>query len=671
MDCKTTAACACSAPGGMDQRNTATRLVVASTTSHTLTAVRRAALATGAEVRHDGGLLEIRTPDRAALLRALDQALTKPEKAEARALDVDEGADTSLVAQALTATSIAVQCARLREQPLGAALRDSGRFSSVYQPIVDLGTGETVAFEALLRGTVDGKPVLPGPMFEAAEEAGWLHVLDRIGREHAIGGAGGWLGDAALFVNFNPTSIYRPEVCLATTELAIRRAGLRMDQLVFEIVESHHIDAMDHLLSVLDHYRSMGCRVAMDDMGSGYASLNSVALIQPEVVKLDKELVQGLPDRAAAAVIRSIVSLSHEIGATVIAECVETAEQVLAARDLGVDWAQGWYFARPSERPRQHPVAALPAGDVAAPAGTPWEHAPSGGQLDVLLRRAVAASRTGITIADARLADMPLVYVNDAFLTLSGRTREEVIGHNCRFLQDEETDADAIAAIRSAIRRSEPVQVRLRNIRGDGSAWWNELSITPVLGPDGSTTHFVGIQQDVTELVAAEAHVAYLATHDPLTGLANRGRLLAHLEGELTRAARTGDTVVLTYLDLDGFKAVNDSHGHAVGDELLAAVASRLAPLVRGDELLARMGGDEFVLVQTARPAAVPAAVARAAADVADAFAVPFEVRGLHLRVSASMGVATSTGTDPVASHLLDAADAAMYTTKVKGAVRS
>ena len=105
-------------------------------------------------------------------------------------------------------------------------------------------------------------------MFGAAEAAGRIHILDRIGREAALRGAAGWLGDRNLFINFIPTSIYRPEVCLRTTMRAAEAAGVPRNQIVFEVVESHAVEDASHLLSILDFYRASGCRVALDDVGA-------------------------------------------------------------------------------------------------------------------------------------------------------------------------------------------------------------------------------------------------------------------------------------------------------------------------------------------------------------------------------------------------------------------
>jgi PAS domain S-box-containing protein len=122
--------------------------------------------------------------------------------------------------------------------------------------------------------------------------------------------------------------------------------------------------------------------------------------------------------------------------------------------------------------------------------------------------RAMAASSCGITIADARLPDMPLIYVNDAFLRISGYERAEVLGRNCRFLQGDERDQPARHAIRRALEERQHCTVLLRNYRKDGSLFWNELFLSPIFDADGQLTHFVGIQTDVTDREIARQQVA-------------------------------------------------------------------------------------------------------------------------------------------------------------------
>jgi EAL domain-containing protein (putative c-di-GMP-specific phosphodiesterase class I) len=288
----------------------------------------------------------------------------------------------------MTAPSLATASARADHVELLPLFDDElRRFSAAYQPIVDLADGRVIGHEALLRATLPtGEAVSPGDLFRAAGEAGWTHVLDRIGRTTALRQAGPWLGDDLLFINFVPTSIYRPQVCLRTTEQAALEAGLRLDQLVFEVTEGEQVRDIEHLRNVFAYYRERGCRVALDDLGAGYSSLNMLVQLRPDVVKLDKDIVQALPDPASAAVVKAIVDITHAYGGTVLAECVETEEQADAARSLDVDLAQGWLFGRPELKVPPAEVVAVtgtrsvgPRGRAAAPRPRPDPSRPGGG----------------------------------------------------------------------------------------------------------------------------------------------------------------------------------------------------------------------------------------------------------------------------------------------------
>jgi len=277
------------------------RVLLSTRVSHTLAALRSVLAATGVPVLERApGLLEVRTPDPSAVLLAARGQLSAVEAAEVRAVVLQDEEGDDLLAAALAAPSLAQLGSRVEHADLLPLFADELRaFHSVYQPIVRLGPdpqGTVVGYEALLRASGPTGPVMPSALFGAAKQAGWLHVLDRVGRTTALRGAQGWLGDDLLFVNFLPTTIYRPQVCLATTEQAAATAGLRLDQLVFEVTESELVTDLDHLSDVFAYYRERGCQVALDDLGAGYSSLNMLVRLQPDVVKLDKDIVQRLPE---------------------------------------------------------------------------------------------------------------------------------------------------------------------------------------------------------------------------------------------------------------------------------------------------------------------------------------------------------------------------------------
>lgn len=332
----------------------------------------------------------------------------------------------------------------------------------------------------------------------------------------------------------------------------------------------------------------------------------------------------------------------------------------------------------------------------ATPPGTPARPTPppattrarssagaDGAAGDALLRSALAATTSGVTISDMRLPDQPLIYVNDAFETLAGLPREEVLGRNCRFLQSPDTDPAAVARIRAAIDRGEECRETVLNVRGpEREPWWNEIHLAPVLDSDGTVVQYIGVQHDVSARVAAERallqerdrnraflhRIEELAYTDPLTGLPNRRRLEEQVETALWNARTGSDTVALLFVDLNGFKAVNDELGHAAGDELLQGIARTLRARLRRSDLLARLGGDEFLVALTGLAPESAATEARRVADeLAAAVGVPVAVAGREVTVGASVGVAVHPADGEEFRALLHSADMDMYARKTAG----
>ena len=318
------------------------------------------------------------------------------------------------------------------------------------------------------------------------------------------------------------------------------------------------------------------------------------------------------------------------------------------------------------------PVAGLPARSVGEVRTTPAGEA--------LLHRALAATTSGVTIADMRRPDQPLVYVNRAFEHLSGFAAEDVLGRNCRFLQSVDTDPGVVDGIRSAIRAGEEFRATLLNHRGpDRTPWWNEIYLAPVMGADGEVLQYIGVQNDVTARVDAQRQleqerdraqtylerIERLAYTDPLTGLGNRRRLEERVEAALWEARLGGHALALLFCDLDGFKAVNDAHGHAIGDELLMVLARRLREQVRRTDLLARLGGDEFLIALPGLdPARAGEDARRVAEGVAEVLSQPVDIGSRRVSVGVSIGIGVHPGDGSTFGELLHQADQRMYVVK-------
>jgi diguanylate cyclase (GGDEF)-like protein/PAS domain S-box-containing protein len=687
--------CTCSSPQTASHSG---RLLLATQVDHTVTALRTMARRHGLALRPLApGLLALDTSEAEEFIALARAELSSVEAAEVRCvvLSTPDLPQVAMLTQALTAPTLAAAGARVQHADLLPLFADeANRFHAVYQPIVALPSRRPVGVEALLRATTPGGlPVTPDVLFPAAEAAGWTHLIDRVGRTTALRDAAGWLpADQLLFINFIPTSIYRPEVCLRTTEQAARRAGIGLGQVVFEVTEGHQVQDIDHLEAVFDYYRSHDCKVALDDLGAGYSSLNLLVRLRPDIVKLDKDLVQALPDATSVAVVTAIVEMVHSYGGQVLAECVETEEQAAVATDLGADLGQGWLFGRPERRTAttttgvaKTTVAAVPVEvevsaevDPSRPDGPVAVHTPRGLHLagagwdgmNGLLVRAVDGSVSGVVVVDVRAADHPMVYVNSAFERMTGYTSAEVLGRNCRLLQSEETEPAVVRALSMAIRRGEEHNCVLLNRRKDGTAWWNELHLSPVRNEHGRLTHYLGYQHDVTARVEAELALARQATRDSLTGLANRSHLLHQLQVALDSAEAGGHAVAVLFIDLDGFKVVNDTHGHAAGDSVLVQVADRLRAVLRDSDLICRNGGDEFVAVlRDLDPLDAVRIADRAARDVTASLQRPFVAGPGSMALGGSVGVAIYPQDGSTPDRLLAVADSDMYQAK-KTAVR-
>lgn len=285
-----------------------------------------------------------------------------------------------------------------------------------------------------------------------------------------------------------------------------------------------------------------------------------------------------------------------------------------------------------------------------------------------LLKRSIESTSNGICIADATKTDLPLIYVNPAFERITGYSAEESLGRNCRFLQgDVEDDANrpAVIEIRKGIAERRDISVVLRNFRKDGTPFWNDLFMAPIIDDQGTITHYIGVQNDISEKKSVENELAYNASHDVLTGLPNRTLLEDRLTQGCQFALRYGRHVALLFINLDGFKLINDSLGHRTGDKLLVQVAQRLKSLVRCGDTVARIGGDEFIVVLPDLSQKDDAIIV--VENILRDIATPYAIDDNPLHITASVGIATVDGDLENPMELLQQADLAMYRAKQLG----
>ncbi|MFM0020310.1 sensor domain-containing protein [Paraburkholderia azotifigens] len=289
-------------------------------------------------------------------------------------------------------------------------------------------------------------------------------------------------------------------------------------------------------------------------------------------------------------------------------------------------------------------------------------------RADLALRlqsRALDASVNAILITAPSKEGNLIEYVNPAFKRITGYDPQEVIGQDCRLLQRDDRDQEGIVGIRQALAANREVSAVLRNYRKDGALFWNQLYIAPVPDADGQTTHHIAVINDVTALIRYQEQLEYQANYDSLTRLPNRNLLRDRLQHALIVAQRHHKGVAVVFIDLDGFKNVNDSLGHSVGDRLLSVVADRLARCARASDTVARHGGDEFVIVMTdtVDEQSLIAWMERVRASISE----PVWLDGTELYVGCSMGASLFPQDGDDAETLMKKADLAMYRAKDMG----
>ncbi|WP_295400949.1 EAL domain-containing protein [uncultured Thiocystis sp.] len=272
-------------------------------------------------------------------------------------------------------------------------------------------------------------------------------------------------------------------------------------------------------------------------------------------------------------------------------------------------------------------------------------------------------AREGIVIATA---DGSIVEVNESFTHITGYGREEVLGRNPRLLKSGRHSREFYAALWRALIEKGHWSGELWNRRKNGEVFATMQTISAVHGARGDTQHYVALFSDITALKEHQRQLEHIAHYDALTTLPNRVLLADRLHQAMVQTPRRGQQVAVVYLDLDGFKAINDRHGHEAGDQLLIAVAARMKETLRQGDTLARLGGDEFVavLVDLTDSLSTESLLHRLLAAVAE----PVQVGKLTHRITVSLGVTFYPQVDEVdADQLLRQADQAMYQAKLAG----
>lgn len=280
-------------------------------------------------------------------------------------------------------------------------------------------------------------------------------------------------------------------------------------------------------------------------------------------------------------------------------------------------------------------------------------------QQNAWLAAALESAANAILITDDKGC---IVWLNHACTQLTGYSKDESIGQTPHLWSSGKQAPEFYQSLWETIHAGQPWQGELVERRQNGSLYVVNQVITPLLDDAGQITHYIAIQNDITARNHEEKKIHQLAYHDFLTGLPNRALFLDRLTHAMTAAHEQHKPLVLMFIDLNGFKKINDTLGHAVGDLLLVAVAERLRAAIRQTDTVARLGGDEFTILLTDVDG--PEVASALAEKLVSLISQPFMLEHKRVETSISIGISLYPHDAQSADDLLNKADIAMYQAK-------
>jgi diguanylate cyclase (GGDEF)-like protein/PAS domain S-box-containing protein len=280
-----------------------------------------------------------------------------------------------------------------------------------------------------------------------------------------------------------------------------------------------------------------------------------------------------------------------------------------------------------------------------------------------MLSAAVEHSPASIVITDARGS---IEYVNPAFCRLTGYSAEEALGQNPRILKAGDQPRELYKDLWDTLLRGDEWRGEFHNRRKDGSLFWETASISAIRNAKGAIKHFVAIKDDITERKEMRDQLQQMAQFDMLTGLPNRRMVLDRLAQMVSLAKRGNQRFALLFVDLDGFKRINDSYGHEAGDRVLKTVAARLSACIRSSDIVGRMGGDEFTVILSTLTNYEDAG--QVAEKILQTLRRPITLpSGVQDKIGSSIGISVFPEDAQDGDGLLATADDAMYEVKHAG----
>ncbi|WP_456324707.1 EAL domain-containing protein [Desulfonauticus submarinus] len=476
------------------------------------------------------------------------------------------------------------------------------QISILYQPIINLINGNILGWEALSRGPENNFFYSPLVLFNFAEEAGELFALEKVCRENAIRKIGPIKSGQKLFLNIHPHTLADPGFTPGKTHEILKASGLTPENIVFEITEKHSIKDFSLFYKTLNHYRSQGFQIAVDDAGAGYSGLWTIAELCPDYIKIDGDLVRNIDrDPIKRALMETMVTFADKVGSKIIAEGIESKNELNALRDMGAHFGQGYYLARPQYPKPNNPITLTPFNSVN---GSKSDKKQKTVLVSIanLVDEAVSVHKdTKIELVVHKIIDKdPSI----ASIVVCDNVQKPVglimTYHLTKKLASQFGVAlyykKKVSAIMDrefiCVDEATPVEVVAQQATArDRYKLYDDIIVTR----ENKLLGVVSVQKLIDYMAHVQIEIA--KGSNPLTGLpGNRS-----IEQEIEKRLSMGRPFSIIYADLDNFKVYNDTYGFKKGDEIIILLGHIMRWAIKrhgsAEDFLGHIGGDDFVLI--------------------------------------------------------------------------
>lgn len=464
--------------------------------------------------------------------------------------------------------------------------------SAVFQPIYATDKCELYGYEALIRGPSDSALASPQMLFDTALECGLLSQLELVCRKISIARFAELDLAGLLFLNVSPMIFLQTDHPHGKTLSYVKESGLLPEQVVIELSEKYPIDSPSVLQKALMHYRDLGFRIAVDDLGAGYAGLKLWSQVKPDFVKIDYYFINQLHlDPVKREFVKSILNLGQKINARVIAEGIETEQEFEQLQDLGISFGQGFLFARPESYPvrdvpaiilnHQRTTLYLPqleqtASSLLQPAQTFHMNSRANDVVNYFHKHVNVNS---IPVLDGRKpvgmilrSDILELYSTPYGRALNERKRIKEIMNVNPVIVDASTRLDELSKVVTSEQ--------------DDKLQWHFI-IT-----DRENYIGIGSIRDLLRQLTQQ-QIKHASYANPLTLLPGNVPIYRHVDRLLSEQRQ----FYFAYFDLNNFKPFNDVYGYSKGDSVIGLVSKLMQSNCQANDFVGHIGGDDFVAI--------------------------------------------------------------------------